>query len=482
MRKLLPLLLIPGATLAWAKPVEDTLAKVRDAALQSDFAWRQLATLTDEIGPRLTGSAQADTAVTRLADAMKREGFKVTLQPAWVPHWVRGEERATLVDFPGHTEGLVQRLVLTTLGGSVATPPDGLKADVLVVHSYDELDARKSEAKGKIVLFEVRFDQFAADNGHAMEAYGAAVDYRTNGASAAARAGAIAALVRSVGGAEYRLPHTGAMRYADDAPKIPTAALSAEDADLVDRLAQKGRVTMQLTLTPQSLDPVPSHNLIVDLPGSEKPDEIVLLSGHLDSWDLGTGAIDDGVGVAGALGAIETIKALKLKPRRTLRAVAWMNEENGLCGALAYAQATPDATRTHLAVVESDSGAGRPVGIYAHVAPSVIATMKPLLAALKPIDAAIVSHRDDEVGADVGQLEQQGVPGFAPTVDTRRYFYYHHTAADTLDKVDPVDLKRHVALQATLAWWLSEQPELLPRNAAAEVKDRFQPHCPAPKS
>ncbi|HZP11614.1 MAG TPA: M20/M25/M40 family metallo-hydrolase [Nevskiaceae bacterium] len=418
--------------------------------------------------------------MTRLAEAMKREGFRVTLQPAWVPHWVRGDERATLVDFPGRTDGLTQRLALTALGGSIATPAEGIRADVLVVHSYDELDARKADAKGKIVLFEVRFDQLAADNGHAMEAYGAAVDYRTNGASAAAKVGAVAELVRSVGGADYRLPHTGAMRYADDAPKIPTAALSAEDADLVDRLAQKGRVTMQLTLTPQSLEPVQSHNLIVDLPGSEKPDEIVLLSGHLDSWDLGTGAIDDGVGVAGALGAIQTIKALKLKPKRTLRAVAWMNEENGLCGALAYAQATPDALRTHHAVVESDSGAGRPLGIYAHVAPSVVATLKPLLTALKAIDAAIVSRRDDEVGADVGQLEQQGVPGFAPMVDTRRYFHYHHTAADTLDKVDPADLKRHVALQAMLAWWLSEQPEMLPRNAAADVKDRFQPHCPKP--
>jgi Zn-dependent M28 family amino/carboxypeptidase len=479
MRTKALLLSIVGTTAAWAGTGETTLDKVREAGLRSDFAWRQLATLTDEIGPRLTGSVQAEAAVSRVAEAMKRAGFRVTLQPAWVPHWVRGEERAVLTEFPGRAEGITQRLALTTLGGSVATPPEGLKADVLVVHSYDELEARKAEAKGRIVLFEVRFDQFAADNGQAMEAYGAAVDYRGNGASAAAKVGAVAALVRSVGGAEYRLPHTGAMRYADDAPKIPTAALSAEDADLLDRLAQKGRVSMSLTLTPQSLDPVLSHNVIVDLPGKEKPDEIVLVSGHLDSWDLGTGAIDDGVGVAAALGAIAAIKDLKLKPKRTLRAVAWMNEENGLCGALSYARAAPDAVRTHLAAIESDSGGGRPMGLYAHVAPSVVDLMKPLIAALKPIDAAIVARRDDEVGADVGQLEQEGVPGFAPMLDTRHYFYYHHTAADTLDKIDPVDLKRHVATLATLAWWLSEQPEMLPRNAAADVKDRFQPQCPA---
>src|ERR1043166_3004889 len=216
----LPFLLAAFAGITEAK--DDTLERVRDAALQSDFAYRQLAALSDEIGPRLTGSVQAEAAVARVADEMKRAGFKVTLQPAWVPHWVRGDEGAALVRYPGQPEGVTQKLLVTALGGSVATPTEGLQAPVLVVHDYAELESRKADAKGRIVLFNVRFDQFAADNGHAMEAYGNAVDYRSNGASAAAKVGAVASLVRSVGGAEYRVPHTGAMKYADDAPKIPT--------------------------------------------------------------------------------------------------------------------------------------------------------------------------------------------------------------------------------------------------------------------
>jgi carboxypeptidase Q len=461
--------------------MEDSLSRVRDAALESDFAWRQLSALSDEIGPRLTGSVQAEAAVARVAADMKRAGLKVTLQPVWVPRWVRGDEKATLVGYPGRPQGVTQKLAVTALGGSVATPADGLKAQVLVVHNYDELERRKAEAKGRIVLFAVRFDQFAADNGQAMEAYSAAVDYRGNGASAAAKVGAVASLVRSVGGAEYRLPHTGAMFYKPDAPQIPAGALSAEDADLVERLAGRGAVTMHLLLTPQLLEPVLSHNVIADLPGRDKPGEFVIVSGHLDSWDLGTGAIDDGVGVAASMGAIETIQRLKLKPRRTLRAVAWMNEESGLCGADAYAKANPEPLHTHAAVIESDSGGGRPLGIYAHVAPEALESLKPVSAALRPIAAGIIERREDHVGADISQIEQHGVPGFAPLLDTRKYFHYHHTAADTLDKVDPQDLKKHVATLATLAWWLADAPAPLPRNAPTPVKDRWKLDCPAPR-
>jgi len=473
----LTLLLAAFASAAAAK--DDVLAKVRDAALQSDFAYRQLSALSDEIGPRLTGSVQAEAAVARVADAMKRAGFKVTLQPAWVPHWVRGEERAALLHYPGQPDGVTQKLIVTALGGSVATPAEGLQAQVLVVHDYAELDSRKAEAKGRIVVFNVRFDQFAADNGRAMEAYGSAVDYRSNGASAAARVGAVASLVRSVGGAQYRVPHTGAMKYAEDAPKIPTGALTAEDADLVDRLSKHGPVTMELVLTPQTLEPVLSHNVIADLPGREKPDELVVVSGHLDSWDLGTGATDDGVGVVAAMGAVETIRRLKLKPRRTLRAIAWMNEENGLCGADAYAKANADALVTHAAVIESDSGAGRPFGLFAHVTSDSVEKLKPVTETLRAIDAGTLARRDDEVGADVSQMEQLGIPGFAPMLDTRHYFHYHHTPADTLDKVDPEFLKKHVATLATLAWWLADSPEVLARNPPTPHKDRFVPHCAA---
>ena len=466
---------ISGA--AAGAPVDRELARVRDAAMQSDYAWRQLEMLSDQIGPRLTGSAQAEAAVARVGDELKHLGLKVTLQQVWVPHWVRGEERARLTKYPGQPEGVTQRLALTALGGSVATPSEGLHADVLVVHSYDELEAHKGEARNRIVMFDETFDQLAADNGHAMNAYGAAVDYRVNGPTAAAKAGAVAALVRSVGGAEFRLPHTGATLYGEGAPRIPAAALSAEDADLVARLAAKGVVTMQLVLTPQMLEPMLSHNVIADLEGRTNEKEIVLVSGHLDSWDLGTGATDDGVGVAAAMGVAAAIKGLHARPRRTLRVVAWMNEENGLCGANAYNRtASAQSIAAHAAVIESDSGAGRPLGILSQVTPDSMEKLQPLKAALSTIDAGIIERRDDHVGADIGLLSERGVPGFAPLLDTRHYFHYHHTAADTLDKVDPEDLRRHVATLATLAWWLADAPESLPRIPVADKPSEL--HCP----
>jgi Zn-dependent M28 family amino/carboxypeptidase len=464
-----------SANAAEALPVLD---RVRGAALGSDYAYRQVAMLSNQIGPRLTGSPQAEAAVARIAEELKRLGLKVNLQPVWVPHWVRGEERAQLVKYPDQPEGISQKLAITALGGSVATPAEGLRAEVLVVRNYQELEVRKKEARNRIVLFEVVFDQFAADNGHAMDAYGAAVDYRANGPSAAAKHGAVAALVRSVGGADFRLPHTGALRYAQDATKIPAGALSAEDADLVARLAEKGPVTMQLVLTPQTLEPVLSHNVIADLPGSEKPDELVLVSGHLDSWDLGTGATDDAVGVAAAMGVAEVLTTLRLRPRRTLRVVAWMNEENGLCGVNAYLQAADTGKPTaHAAVIESDTGAGRPLGILAHVPQGALELLKPVAASLRAIDAGVIERRDTHVGSDIGLLEDRGVPAFAPMLDTRRSFHYHHTAADTLDKVNPDDLRKHVATLATLSWWLLDTPLALQRNPEAEEKEVLD--CPS---
>ena len=448
-----------------AAPAVDpaVLERIRDAALSSDWAWQRLSDLTDKIGPRLSGSPQAEAAVTQVAAALKSAGLTVTLQPAKVPHWVRGEELAELVDYPGRPDGLTQKLRLTTLGGSVATPKQGITAPVLVVHSFDDLKAHAAEAKGRIVLFDYAFNQDLANNGQAMSAYGQAVAYRVQGASAAARVGAVAALVRSVGGADFRLPHTGVMRYEDDAPKIPTAALTAEDAMLVDRLAAQGQVNLHLTLTPQTLPDADSHNVLADLPGREKPDEVVLVSGHLDSWDLAQGAIDDGAGVTAAMGAVQVLKSLGLQARRTIRVVAWMNEENGSGGSKAYFAANKDRLAQQIAVIESDSGAGQPLGLVASVTPDSVARLKAVTAALQPFGATAIDRRDGEVGADISPLQDAGVPGFAPLVDTRQYFYYHHTAADTLDKVNPEYLRRQVAVMAVLAYYLAELPEPLAR-------------------
>lgn len=444
------------------------LAKIRDAALSSDWAWERLADLTDKIGPRLSGSPQAEAAVGQVSAALEAAGFSVTLQPARVPHWVRGEEQAELVDYPGRPAGIVQHLHLTTLGGSVATPKKGLTAEVLVVHGFDDLKTHAADARGRIVLFDNAFNQDLANNGQAMTAYGEAVAYRVQGASAAARCGAVAALIRSVGGANFRLPHTGVVKYEDGVPKIPAAALGAEDALWVARLAGQGPVSLHLTLTPQTLPDADSHNVLADLPGRDKPEEVVLVSGHLDSWDLAQGAIDDGAGVTAAMGAVRLLKSLGLQPRRTVRVVAWMNEENGSGGAKAYFAASKDHLAQQTAVIESDSGAGEPLGVAASVTPESLDRLKPVIEALRPIGATALERRDGEVGADIAPLQEAGVPGFAPLVDTREYFWYHHTAADTLDKVRPEYLRRQVAVMAVLAYYLAEMPDALPRVPVAK--------------
>jgi carboxypeptidase Q len=450
-----------------AEPANDpaTLARIRAAAVESDWAWRQLARLTDGIGPRLSGSPGHAAAITQVADTMRALGAQVTLQPAKVPHWVRGEERAELTRYPGRPEGISQRLHLTALGGSSATPAGGIEAPVIVLRDFDELKGRGAEVRGKIVLFESRFDQRLADNGHAGEAYGQAGEYRFRGPAEAASLGAAAALVRSVGGADYRLPHTGLTRWKDRQAPIPAAALAAEDADLVARLAAAGPVTMKLVLTPQTLPDADSDNVIADWPGTEHSSEYVVVSGHLDSWDLATGATDDGVGVMGAAGVIQVMQQLGLHARRTIRFVAWTNEENGSRGAKAYFDAVK--LDTQCAAIESDSGAGRSLGIEAAVTKESLPLLRAVTDALKPLGATLIEPREGEVGADIEPLQAAGVPGFAPLLDTRHYFDYHHTAADTLDKVDPANLGSQVATMAVLAYYLADAPQCLPRVPAA---------------
>jgi carboxypeptidase Q len=453
-----------GAEPPKPSPVDPaTLARIRDAAMSSDWAWQHLAELTDKIGPRISGSPQLTAAVTQVADGMRSLGARVTLQPAKVPHWVRGDERADLLEYPGRPAGITQHLHLTALGGSGATPAGGVTARVIVVHDFDELKARSQEVKGNIVLFPVRFNQHLADNGDANDAYGQAVHYRVVGPSAAAALGAAATLVRSVGGADFRLPHTGATLWKEGQAPIAAAALTAEDADLVARLAAAGPVTMKLVLTPQTLPDADSNNVIADWPGREKPGEYVIVSGHLDSWDLATGATDDGVGAMAAAGVIEILRQLDLHPRRTVRFIGWTNEENGGRGAKAYFASVSNAIDTQSAAIESDEGAGRSFGLAGAVTAETRATLQPVLDALGPIGATGFSRRDGELGADISPLQEAGVPGFAPWVDARHYFDYHHTAADTLDKVDPQNLRSQVATMAVLAYYLAELPEPLPR-------------------
>jgi carboxypeptidase Q len=451
--------------------VTSALNKIRDAALNDEWAFRRLADLCDKIGPRLSGSPQADAAVEQIAAVLKGSGLSVALQPVSVPHWVRGDEQAEIIEYSGRPNGITQLLHLTTLGGSVATPQQGITAQVLVVHSFDELRAHAAEARGKIVVYDVPFNEVLAANGHADTAYGQGVAYRAQGANAAARVGAAAALVRTVGGANYRLPHTGTMTYDPKVAKIPTAALSAEDAMWISRLAAEGPVTLKLKLLPQKLPDVDSHNVLADWIGRERPEEIVIVSGHLDSWDLAQGAIDDGAGVASAMGAVHVLQSLGLHARRTIRFVGWMSEENGSAGGQAYAKLNGAVLAQQIAAIESDNGAGRPLGISAHVPPESLVLFEPLRSALAPLGATMLERRGGAGGSDVAYLDAGGVPTLAPIVDTRTYFDYHHSAADTLDKVEPDNIRRQVAVLAMMAYFVAELADPLPRLPASQPRE-----------
>jgi carboxypeptidase Q len=445
---------------ALPKELRDQLQTLRDAALSSDYAWHQLAHLTENIGPRPAGSAAAQAAAEYVAGEMRKLGLEVHLEPAQVTHFVRGDEKAQLVEYPGQAPETTQRLVLTAISGSSATPPEGITADVLVVHSFDELTAMgREKVAGKIVVFNVAYDERKALGGMAFEAYGEAVVYRSRGAKAAADLGAAASLIRTVGGADYRLPHTG---HSDPAG-IPAGALAAEDAELVDHLAAQGRVRMHLTLTPQNLPEVTGYNVVADLKGSEHPEQIVVVSGHLDSWDLGRGAIDDGAGVVISMATAELLQQLHLRPRRTLRVIAWMDEENGGGGNKAYAKAHAAELSNHIAAIESDAGAGHPLGFSLKMSPTALAALQPLVDILRPVGANVFRSAEYSPGSDIEPLVEAGVPGIGIIQDGRKYFDYHHSPADTLDKVDPQELRENAAAMAVMGYALASMPDSLPR-------------------
>ncbi len=438
------------------------LKQIQQAALGSDYAFRQLAVLTAGIGPRLSGSVQAQNAVNYVASELRRLGLDVRLEKVLVPHWIRGEEKAELVKFPGQMSGMAQRIVLTTLGGSIATPPTGLTAEVVTVNSFEELEALgRANVEGKIVLFNRRFDEQMAAQGFGVEAYRQMVPYRTRGPSAAARLGAVAALVRSAGGSNYRLPHAGFMRYSNDAARIPAAALTGEDADLIAGLSKQGPVRLYLTLTPQTLPDAESYNVVADLKGSEHPEQIVIVSGHLDSWDLGTGAIDDGAGVVMAMHTVQVLRELNLHPKRSIRVIAWMSEEFGGIGGNAYAKSHQAEIANHIAAIESDHGAGHPLGFSIKASQTVRPMLEPVSLVLQGSGAGLTRFTE-EIETDISPLAEAGVPCFGLWQDGRTYFNYHHTAADTLDKVVPKELAENVAIMAVLAYALANLSQPLP--------------------
>jgi carboxypeptidase Q len=429
---------------AWLDEYRDPAARLIGAAVAGTFAWDRLAVLTDTIGNRLSGTPELDRAIRWAAAEMKRDGLEnVHTEPAMVPKWVRGAESAEIVE-PAH-----QRLVMLGLGNSVATPASGIEADVLVVHTFEELDAAGERARGRIVLFNVPF-----------KTYGETVRFRATGASRAAKAGAVAMLIRSVGNDGLRTPHTGALNYSDDAPKIPAAAITVEDADMIQRMVDRGsRVVVSLKMTAHFEPDVESANVVGELRGRELPNEIVVVSGHLDSWDVGAGATDDGGGCIVTWEALRLMKQLNLRPRRTVRVVLWTNEENGGRGGLAYRDAHRAELANHVLMLEADGGVFRPLGFGFSGSDSARTTVRAIAATLlKGIDAASVA--DTGGGSDIAPSVQEGhVPSMSLEVDGTKYFVIHHTPADTIDKIDPQEMAKCAAAVAVMAYVVADMRE-----------------------
>lgn len=436
-------------TPAWLTPyqpaLERILATTKDAG--GNFAWDRLAMMTDTFGPRLSGSPNLEAALRWSRDEMRKDGLEnVRLEPAMVPQWIRGDESLEILEpFPN-------KVPMLGLGGSVSTRAEGVAGELLIVKSFDELTARKDEAAGKIVLFNVVYTN-----------YGETVRYRGAGASAAAKVGAIAALVRAVGPPGMRTPHTGAMNYEKDVPKIPTAAIPTEDADRFDRMVKRGqKVVLRLKMDAHFLDDAPSANLVGELTGSEKPEEVVLLGCHIDSWDPGTGAMDDGGGCVVTWEAVRILKNLGLKPKRTVRVVLFTNEENGGAGGRAYRDAHMAELGKHVLALESDSGVFRPRGFGFTGSDAARKTLTEIASLLKPLGADAIGPAGG--GADIGpSVAAAQIPSASLEVDGSKYFLLHHTPADTVDKLEPRDLADNAAAIAFLAYVVADLPTPLPR-------------------
>jgi carboxypeptidase Q len=445
-----------GAASPGSVSAQDSIATAYRAAAESlikaatgdSAAHKRLGKLVDTFGHRLSGSASLEAAIDWILSEMKADGLQnVRGEPVLVPHWVRGVESADLI------KPRAVRLHMLGLGGSVATPKGGITAPVLVVTSFDDLRARAGEARGKIVLFDVPFTT-----------YRETVRYRVGGASAAAQVGAVASLIRSVTPFSIRSPHTGVMHYDSTVARIPTAALSVEDAELLHRFQDRGQpIVLTLRMGARTLPDAASRNVVAEVVGRERPDEVVVLGGHIDSWDVGQGAMDDGGGAVAAWEAVRLIHRLGLRPRRTVRVVLWTNEENGGRGALAYRDTHAADLAKHVLAIESDNGTFTPHGFRFSGSDVGLAQAQRVGPLLQPIGADKVAKETESPEADIAPLVERGVPGMGLEVNRTRYFWFHHSEGDTLDKVDPAELGRCVAALAVMAYVVADMPEALRR-------------------
>lgn len=425
---------------------QTTADQIIDAALADSAAWNRLAELTDTFGPRFSGSSNLEHAIDWILEEMKADGLEnVRGETVMVPHWVRGEE--TLQILTPHN----RKLQILGLGGTVGTGPKGITAEVFVVNSYDDLEANKAKAVGKIVLWNVAFTN-----------YGATGAYRRNGAVKAAQAGAIASLVRSITPTSLYTPHTGSSTYEEGTIKIPHAAVTIEDAMMMQRMQDRGqKITVRLMLDNVMLPDVPSRNVVAELVGSEFPDEVVVFGGHIDSWDVGTGAMDDAGGCVAAWEALRIMKKLGLRPKRTIRVVMWTNEENGLRGGNGYRDAHLSELDDHILAMESDGGVFAPIGFGFTGSEAAFTTITEVGRLLNRINAGTITKGGG--GADIGPIMALGVPGMGLNVDGSKYFDYHHTNADYVDKLDPVEVAKSVATMGVMAFVVADMAQRLPR-------------------
>jgi len=429
---------------AWLDVHREPAARLIGEAMSSRFAWERLALMGDTFGHRLSGSRSLEDTIQWAVAEMKKDGLEnVHTEPVKVPHWVRGQESAEVIS------PRARPLVMLGLGNSIGTPPAGIEADLLIVRGFDELEAAGSRVKGRIVLFNVPFTN-----------YGETVPYRGSGPSRAAALGAVAAFVRSVGPPGLRLPHTGALRYTDGTAQIPAAAITTEDADFLQRMQDRGTtVRVRLKMEARFLPDADSFNVVGEIRGREKPDEVVVVGGHIDSWDVGTGSTDDGGGCIATWEALRLMKKLNLRPRRTVRVVLWTNEENGTRGGNAYRDRYKEQLSNHVLMLESDDGLLHPSGFGFTGTDGARSRIKEIATLLRGIQMDRIGPAGD--GADIGPSVQAGNIAAMSLEGDGNYFLLHHTPADTVDKIDPMDVSRASAAIAVIAYVVAESPERL---------------------
>ncbi len=443
---------LPVATLSQAtgqiSDYKDEARQIIQASLDDDEGWKRLTHFVDKFGARITGSESLENSIDWIVQKMKQdeELDNIRTQRVMVDYWVRGDESAWLL------EPRKEKLNMLGLGGSIGTPEGGITAEVLVVNSFEELHKKGEQAEGKIVVYNVPFTTYGETN-----------DYRYRGAIEAAKEGAVASLIRSVASYSMNSPHTGASSYAKGVEKIPQAAITVEDAMMLDRMQSRGiNPVIELKMDAKTMpEKVPSHNIIAEIEGSKYPEQIVVIGGHIDSWDVGQGAMDDAGGIFAAWQALRVIEQLGLQPKRTIRLVMWTDEESGITGGKAYKEMVQENGNldNHILAIESDSGVFDPIGFGFTGSDEAYALIKKIGKLLAPVEASKI--RRGGGGADISPLMQEGVPGMGLWVDGTRYFWYHHTEADTIDKLNKKDFNECVAAMAVMAFVTADMEQTL---------------------